>query len=152
MELKKLIVEATLKTPQIELDQLSGNLNFSGRSIPENAAKIYEPVFEWVNKYIQCARPTTDFRFNMEYYNTASSLWIAKILKVLINIPDPDCVLIIHLFVPMEDYEDIEEFGDIKDAFFPLTDIFHGAVPSIGIRLYGTDDDGAVVKETFVYM
>jgi hypothetical protein len=152
MEIKNLIIDPTPKTPQIELNPLSGDLLFSGRSIPENAAKIYEPAFNWVNQYIQNPRPTTNFRFNMEYYNTASSLWIAKILKVLINIPDADCTLIIHLYLPMEDYEDIEEFADIKDAFFPLSDIFHGAIPSIVIKLYGTDDDGKVVRDTLVYM
>lgn len=152
MELQNLIIEPTQKTPQIELNQLSGDLIFSGRSIPENAAKIYEPAFNWVNSYIKSPRPTTNFRFNMEYYNTASSLWIAKILKVLVNIPNADCILIIHLYLPLEDYEEIEEFNDIKEAFYPLSELLHGAVPSIGIKLYGTDDSGVVVRETLVYM
>lgn len=152
MELQNLILDPTPKTPHIELNQLSGDLLFEGRSIPENAAKVYEPVFNWAGKYVKDPRPITNFRFNMEYYNTASSLWIAKILKILVNIPNADCVLIIHLYLPWEDYEEIEEFADIKDAFYPLSEILHGSVPSIGIRLYGTDDDGQVVKETLVYM
>lgn len=152
MEFQNLIIEPTPKTPQIDLNQLTGELIFSGKSIPENAAKVYEPAFNWVSKYILNARTTTNFRFNMEYYNTSSSLWLAKILKVLININNPDSVLIIHLYLPLEDYEEIEEFEDIKDAFFPLTDIFQGAIPSIGIKLYGTDDEGEIIKETLVYM
>ena len=152
MDLQDLIINPTPKTPKIELSQISGDLLFEGRSIPENAAKVYEPVLNWVTKYINNPRPTTNFRFNMEYYNTASSLWIAKILKILIHIHDADCTIIIHLYLPLEDYEDIEEFSDIKDAFFPLADIFHGAIPSIGIKLYGTDDDGKVVRDTLVYM
>ena len=152
MEFQNLIIDPTPKTPQIDLNQLTGELIFSGKSIPENAAKVYEPAFNWVKRYILNARPTTNFRFNMEYYNTSSSLWLAKILKVLININNPDCVLIIHLYLPLEDYEEIEEFEDIKDAFFPLTDIFQGAIPSIGIKLYGTDDEGEIIKETLVYM
>lgn len=152
MELQNLIIEPTPKTPQIDLNQLTGELIFSGKSIPENAAKVYDPAFNWVSKYIMDARPVTNCRFNMEYYNTASSLWLAKILRVLISINDPDSVLIIHIYLPLEDYEDIEEFGDIKDAFLPLSDILQGAIPSIGIKLYGTDDDGNIIKDTLVYM
>lgn len=152
MELKNFISEPTPKTPHIELNHLSGDLKFFGRSIPENAAKIYEPAYSWIGQYIQDARQTTNFIFNMEYYNTASSLWIAKILKLLICIPDADKVLMLHLYLPLEDYEDIEEFGDIKDAFYPLTDILHGAVPSIGMKLYGINDAGRVVRDTLLYM
>ena len=152
MEFQNLIIEQTPKTPQIDLNQLTGDLIFSGKSIPENAAKVYEPALNWVSKYSLNVRPTTNFRFNMEYFNTASILWLAKIFKVLININNPDSVLFIHLYLPLEDYEEIEEFEDIKDAFFPLTDIFQGAIPSIGIKLYGTDDKGEIIKDTLVYM
>jgi hypothetical protein len=152
MELQDLIIEQTPKTPQIDLNRFTGELIFSGKSIPENAAKVYEPAFKWVSSYINDARPVTNCRFNMEYYNTASSLWLAKILKVLISINDPDRVLIIHIYLSLEEYEDIEEIGDIKDAFFPLSDILQGAIPSIGIKLYGTDDNGGIIKSTMVYM
>ena len=47
-EIQSLFIEQTQKTPQIELNQFTGNLIFSGKSIPENAAKVYEPVLNWV--------------------------------------------------------------------------------------------------------
>jgi hypothetical protein len=152
MEIENLIITPSAKTPQIDLKQSSGELIFSGRSIPENAAKIYEPAFNWVTKYILNPKPTTNCSFKLEYYNTASSLWLAKILKALIHINNPDCVLLIHIYLPIEDYLEIEELGDLKDAFFPLSEILQGAIPNIGIKLYGTDDLGAIVKETLVYM
>ncbi len=46
--LNNFTLEQTPKTPQIDLNQISGELILSGRSIPENAAKIYEPVLNWV--------------------------------------------------------------------------------------------------------
>jgi hypothetical protein len=152
MELQNLIIEPTLKTPRIDLNQTSGELIFAGRSIPENAAKVYEPAFFWVNKYILNPRPITNCSFNLEYYNTASSLWLAKILKSLIHIDNPDCVLFIHIYFPIEEYLEIEELGDLRDAFFPLSDILQGAIPNIGIKLFGTDKNGEVIKETLVYM
>ena len=55
-ELKNLLVEATDKTPLIDLNFLSGELILSGRSIPINAPRIFEPVLEWVNEYTRNPR------------------------------------------------------------------------------------------------
>jgi hypothetical protein len=150
-ELQSLILENTPKTPQIDLNKFTGNLILSGRSIPENAAKLYEPVLEWVNEYINDPKPTTNLRINLEYYNSASSIWLAKILKSLTRINKEDYVLIIHLYLHIEDFEEMEEFDDIKDVFFPLGNIFHGATVSIGLKLYGIDDNGITIKSTSVF-
>lgn len=150
-DFQSLIIEETPKTPLIELNPLTGDFIFSGRSIPENAAKVYEPILNWVSEYIQHARPTTNLRLNMEYFNTSSSLWLAKILKVLVRISDPDYVLIIHLYLPIDEFEEMKEFEDIKDVFFPIADIFQFAIPSIGIRLYGTEKE-QIVRDKMVFI
>lgn len=152
MTSQNLVIEATVKTPQVDLDLNTGDLIISGKSIPENAAKIYEPVFEWVEEYIKSPRPTTNLRLNLEYFNTASSIWLAKIIKTLIKINDPDYVLIIHLYLPIEDYEDMKELDDIKEAFAPISDIFTGAIPSIGLKVYGITEKGEVVKDTLIFI
>jgi hypothetical protein len=151
-ESQDLLIEQTAKTPQIDLNQLTGELIISGRSIPENAAKVYEPVLDWVSKYILKARPTTNLRLNLEYFNTASSLWLAKILKALIKINEPDYVLIVHLYLPLEEYDEMKELEDIKEAFSPISDIFIDAIPSVGIKVYGTTDSGEVIKDTLVFI
>ena len=151
-EFQSFIIEETPKTPEIELNPITGDFIFSGRSIPENAAKLYEPVLNWITEYILHARPTTNVRLNLEYFNTSSSLWLAKILKVLVRINEPDYVLIIHLFLPLDEFDEMKEFDDIKDAFFPITDVFQSAIPSIGIKLYGTNDEDEVVKDKVIYI
>jgi hypothetical protein len=148
----ELLIEQTQKTPQIDLNQLTGNLIFSGKSIPENAAKVYEPVLDWVTEYVLQARPTTNLRLNLEYYNTASSIWLSKILKVLLRIKEPDYAIIVHLYLPLEDYDEMNDFDDIKDAFIPISNIVNGATPSIGIKLYGTDDKGEIIKNTLIFI
>ena len=151
-EIQSLNIEETPKTPQIELNPFTGDFIFSGRSIPENAAKVYEPILNWMAEYILNARPTTNIRLNLEYFNTSSSLWLAKILKVLVKINNPDYVLIIHLYLPLDEFDDMREFEDIKDVFFPIADIFQFAIPSIGIKLYGTNEEEEVVKDKMVYI
>ena len=152
MEFQSLIMEQTPKTPLIDLNQLTGDLIFSGKSIPENAAKLYVPVLNWVKEYIPKARPTTNLRLDLEYFNTASAIWLTKIIKVLVGINEPDYVLIIHLYLSIEDFNEINEFDDIKDAFIPIAGIDHGDLNSIVIKLHGMDDNGVIIKETLVYI
>jgi hypothetical protein len=150
--MKELIFEQTPKTPQIDLNQLTGDLLFYGRSIPENATKLYEPVLNWVMEYILQANPTTNLRLDLEYFNTASSIYLAKMLRVLTRINKPEYVLIIHLYFPVEEFEEMNEFEDIIDAFSPITDIFQDATTSIGIKLYAKDERGELVKTRLAFI
>jgi len=150
--IQELILERTPQTPQIELNHLTGDLVFSGKSIPENAAKLYEHVLNWVEEYILNACPNTNLRINLDYYNTASSIWLTKILKALMKINKPDFVLIIHLYLPIEDFDEIDDFDDITDAFIPVSKIDQNTVLSIGIKVYGTDNRGEITKEKLVFI
>jgi hypothetical protein len=150
--MNELIIEQTPKTPQIDLNQLTGDLLFYGKSIPENATKLYEPVLNWVAEYILQANPTTNLRLDLEYFNTASSIYLAKMLKVLTRIKVPEYVLIIHLYFPVEEFNELNEFEDISDAFSPITDIFHDATTSIGIKLYAKNDRGEIIKTRLVFI
>ena len=151
-EFTNFFIEQTPKTPQVDLNQYNGELILYGRSIPENAAKVYEPILNWVSQYILSARPTTNFRLNLEYFNTSSSIWLVKILKVLIQIKDTDYVLILHIYIPLEDFDDMEESGDLKEAFSPISDIFSDAIVSIGIKVYGLDNDEKIIKEKLIFV
>jgi hypothetical protein len=150
--MNELIIEQTPKTPQIDLNQLTGDLLFYGKSIPENATKLYEPVLNWVAEYILQANPTTNLRLDLEYFNTASSIYLAKMLKVLTRIKVPEYVLIIHLYFPVEEFNELNEFEDISDAFSPITDIFHDVTTSIGIKLYAKDEKGEIIKTRMVFI
>jgi SiaC family regulatory phosphoprotein len=99
-ELKNLVIEKTLKTPRIELIHGSGEISFSGKSLPENATRIYEPVLNWVTEYILQPKPVTNLRLNLEYFNTSSMLWISKIIKALTRINNPDFRLMVHIYIP----------------------------------------------------
>jgi hypothetical protein len=150
--MKELIIEQTSKTPQIDLNQVTGDLLFSGRSIPENATKVYEPVLKWVTEYILEANPTTNLRLDLEYFNTASSIYLAKMLKILTRIKVPEYVLIVHLYFPVEEFDEMNEFEDIYDAFSPITDIFHDAITIIGIKLYAKNKRGEIIKTRLAFI
>jgi hypothetical protein len=113
---------------------------------------VYEPILKWATEYIKDPRPVTNIRLNLEYFNTSSLLWFTKILKALIQINVPDYVLIVNLYMSVEEFEDIEDFNDIKDTFLPISNITQSQISCIGIKLFGTDDNGEILKETIVFM
>jgi len=149
--LNNFTLEQTAKTPQIDLNQLSGELILSGRSIPENAAKIYEPVLNWVREYVMKAKPITNLRLNLEYFNTSSMMWLSRILSVLKKINDPEYILYVHLYMPVEEYDEMNDIDSIRDALLPVRDILQDATPCVGIKLYGTDNS-EVIKDALVFI
>ncbi|MDX9947708.1 MAG: SiaC family regulatory phosphoprotein [Bacteroidales bacterium] len=148
-ELKNLFVEQTDKTPLIDFNYLNGEMILSGKSIPINAPRIFEPLLEWVNEYVKNPRQNTNLRLNLEYFNTASSIWLAKIVKALSAISKPECVLFLHIYFPIEDFDDID---DIKDDLSPVIDVVSAATVSVGLKIYGTDDSGKVLKESMIFI
>ena len=148
-ELKNILIESTSKTPQIDFNTLTGDLILSGRSIPENATEFYDPLFYWVNKYAKKSRPTTNLRINLEYFNTASSIWLAKIVKSLSRIQKSDSMLFIHLYFNIEEFNSMET-EDLTDTLSPVIDIVKNSVISIGVKIYGTDNNGDIIKESLV--
>lgn len=151
MDQKELFIDAGLKTPQIDLNPFTGELIFCGKSIPENAAKVYESVLEWVKVYSKNPKTVTHLRLNLEYFNSSSSIWLAKIIKTLCAIKKDGYSLIIHLYFDIEDFDTMEQ-DDLRDALSPILDMIGLPNLSIGIKLYGIDDKGAILKESTVFI
>jgi len=150
-ETGSLYIEGTAKAPQIDLNHFSGELILSGRSIPENAAKVFEPVLDWISNYIKSPNITTNFRLNLEYFNTSTSIYLAKIIKRLSSISNPECKLFIHIYFTAEESASMDK-EEIKDIMGSLTDTIGETTISIGVKVYATDDNGKIVKETQVFI
>lgn len=147
--LTDIYIEAEQRSPKVEFDNLSGELILSGRSIPEDAAKIYQPLIKWTSEYIKSPRQVTNFRLNLEYFNTASLIWIAKIIKILCKIDNPEYVLIIHLYFDKEDFEEMET-DDIRDFIDSLVSLVPDIKVSIMIKAYGKEENGVITKESII--
>ena len=151
MELSTLFIEPTAKTPQIDLNPITGELILSGRSIPENAAKTYENILSWVTEYAKSPKHITNLRFNLEYFNTSSSIWLAKIVRALCSINNDDFTLMIHLYFSIDEYDNMD-VDDIKDELHPIIHMVGTPVINLLIKLYGTDEDGTIIKESMVLL
>jgi len=149
-KLKDLIINKTSKTPQIELKFDSGELSLTGKSLPENATRIYDPVLNWVTDYTLQSHPVTKLRLELEYFNTSSTLWISKIIKALTRIDNPDYRLLVHIYIPLEEYDEMKDTSDLRDSFSPITDILQDSIPEVSLKLYATDDASKIIRDAVV--
>jgi len=147
--LEGIYVEGTRKTPKIEFTSITGELVLEGRSIPENAAKVYEPLLVWINKYAKSPCHTTNLHLKLEYFNSSSLVWIIKIIIALGNIELTGALLYVHLYFEIEDFEDgiTDEVRDIVDV---LAVKIHSVKLNIAIKTHGTDINGKIVRESTI--
>ena len=150
MEIKNLFIEPTAKTPQIDLNHLTGELIFSGKSIPENAAKLYENVLKWVQDYTLNPKHTTNLRINLEYFNTSSTIWLSKIVRALCSMKEVEHTVMIHLYFDIEDFDNMDD-EDHKDALSPIIDMIGSPLIRVVIKIYGTGEKEKILKESIVF-
>jgi len=83
--MEKYSIDATQNTPDIKFDLKKGELNISGRSIPENSIEFYNPLFEALDKYLADPNPknATTLNIQLEYYNSSSSACLLSVFKKL---------------------------------------------------------------------
>src|SRR5512133_588864 len=105
MRIDNIYIKSTPKTPEIDFNCNTGELILSGKSIPENAAKVYEDLLKWVLEYIKTPKVVTNLRLNLDYFNTASAIWLSKIVAKLASIKKNNYTLLLHLYFSIDDFE-----------------------------------------------
>lgn len=148
-DIRHILTEGNKKTPHVDFNYISGDLILSGRSIPENAATVYEPLLLWINSYIKSPRKVTNLRINLEYFNSASTIWISKLIWALGKIDKPDYVLMIHIYFDIEDFNEMD-MQDVRHAVGSLVDNIGDTKISIGIKIYAIDNSGNIIKESTI--
>ncbi|MCB0495892.1 MAG: DUF1987 domain-containing protein [Cyclobacteriaceae bacterium] len=106
-----LIIEATDETPKVVLDPGNNIFEFSGKSLPEDVTTFYGPVLEWLDGYGQSPNDKTIVKFNLVYFNTASSKLILDILFKLEEFYEDGNDISVEWHYQEED-EDMEEAGE----------------------------------------
>jgi hypothetical protein len=82
--MEKLHIQSTKSTPEIIFDSKDHSLSIKGQSYPENSFKFYEPIFQWLDEYLQMlTHEKVQVNFNLPYINTSSSKCIMMLLEKL---------------------------------------------------------------------
>ena len=123
-----LSIEATIKTPSINLDSITGDISISGISIPENPLEFFKPLDQELETYISKPSPLTNLEFKLEYFNTSSTLIIRNVIRKLASINHQTELKVKWYFE--NDDEGMQEAGDefkllFKDVSFDIIGVNH---------------------------
>lgn len=109
-----LLIESTKKTPEVSFN-VDGRIKISGRSIPEDATKFYDDLYEWVFYYCQTPPESTTVDIELEYFNSGSSKAILHILRALVDIAKKGHKMTINWYYEEGD-DDIMERGEYYES------------------------------------
>ncbi len=101
------ISEMTHTSPEIFLDAQNGTIEISGRSIPENAMKIYRPVMEWVDQYLVRPKEKTVITLKLSFFNTSTSKYLMELLKRFEEVHQQGFLVEVNWYYNDEDILDI---------------------------------------------
>jgi hypothetical protein len=65
-------IELTKSTPHIDFQADKNHLLIEGRSYPENYATFFNPIFNWLDTYLQQLEDKCIFDMKLVYVNTSS--------------------------------------------------------------------------------
>jgi hypothetical protein len=108
--MQKLTIDATVKAPKVHFDNVSGILEISGKSIPENAHDLYQPMLVWLDKYLKEPASNTTFIFKLSYFNSSSTEYILEMMKRLESLHNRGFNVSVKWFHDQDD-EDMEQVG-----------------------------------------
>ncbi len=117
-------IKGTVKTPEIYLNKQEGVIQLEGRSIPENAKQLYNPIITWTDRYIKTPSSSTKVVFKLEYFNTASSKMIFELIHLCKSLKESGHDLKIEWHY-LEDDDDILDSGETFQEISGLTFNFH---------------------------
>ena len=84
------VLEKTKNSPEVFLDTQKNEFRIAGRSIVEDPNKFYMPIYEWLAEYVKNPNLETDFKFDLEYFNSSSARQVMKLIILLEDIQKTD--------------------------------------------------------------
>lgn len=107
---KQFLKPQTSKTPEIHFNAATGQLQISGKSIPENAYEFYRPIFDWLTAYRRQPASHTELIFRLNYFNSSSTEFILQLIKEVDKLHEAGFLSKV-IWVYDEEDEDMEEIG-----------------------------------------
>ncbi len=83
--LQPLLITNTIRTAGVNFDASTALLQIKGNSIPENSDEFFQPLYDWVDKFIVEHNGKVTLRIFMTYFNTSTIRHIIGVMKRLIK-------------------------------------------------------------------
>lgn len=114
-------IEATVKTPKVVVNTETGRILLAGISIPEDPYEFYSPVESEIDNYLQNPSENTSLEFQLEYFNTSSTLIIRNLIRKLANNSSSTNLKVSWYYEAYD--EDMKEAGDEFKRLFADTQL-----------------------------
>ena len=108
--MKNISKEATRETLKVECDIHTGEITLEGISYPQDAADFFEPISEWLDKYIDEIANKIVLNVRVSYLNSSSTKFLFELIDKMEEyfIQGGDAKVNWYY---VEDDEDIKEAG-----------------------------------------
>ena len=114
-----LSIEGTKITPTVLFDKSKGIISLSGLSRPEDGVKFYQPLMDWMKRYVEEPNPSSIFTLKLEYFNTSSSKMVFSLISLLKNIQAKGLEVTVEWHY-LEYDEDLLEMGQDYASIVPI--------------------------------
>lgn len=124
--MENLFLKGSEETPEIVFDKERSEFRVTGKSYMEDATAHYTRVLAWLQKYSEDPNAVTNFKFELEYVNTASSKIVHDILNELDNMHLEGHKVVVewHYYPEDEDMLDLgQEYEEIYEVPFTFQEI-----------------------------
>ena len=111
--MQDLFIQGTEALPTISF-KTNGELTIKGRALPEDAARFFKPVLEWLEQF---SADEINMEVNLDYFNTSVSKKLLNIFRIIDKNPDNKTI---NLRWKYEDGDDeMLESGQIYEELLP---------------------------------
>lgn len=111
--MQDLFIQGTDSLPTVSF-KTNGEIKISGRALPEDAAKFFYPLINWINDF---SFPEINIEINLDYFNTSVSKQLLDLFKSIDNKKDFQTVNVKWLYEEGDD--EMLESGEIYQEILP---------------------------------
>lgn len=122
--MERIYIEGTKSSPEVLLDPEQNKIEIKGQSYPENAFKFYEPLFKWVEEYLENIEEKVEIviELNLPYINTSSTKCFMMLLELFEDAYDEGKSIALTWYYNEENEIELECAEEFKeDLNLPFT-------------------------------
>jgi hypothetical protein len=123
--MQSLILKESDNSPKVVLAPEKNCFEFTGSSHPENPAKFYNPILEWIDEYAKTPNELTEVSFKLDYFNSSTAKYLLNIFwgfeKIMKSFPEKKVVFIwYYKEEDLDAYASGERYAQLTTAEFRL--------------------------------
>ncbi len=81
--MEKLVLQPSKTNPFVCLDPSNKTYQITGKSFPEDAKEVFEPIFNWFQFNLSNIDHKIELEVQTDYFNSTSNRFLLKILRIL---------------------------------------------------------------------